>query len=291
MSLLIHATITVSGDESLLDACDARIKLLLAGQQTEGEISEHHGAEALCYDLKVKGGIPFPAFVEASQEFPVLQMIAEWVNVDAGARGAATIVGGKLTAHNVDQLATTALGARPVHVAVAGDGRLELALTFFRSNRDEWLGYALTAERDALLRVVRAPDSGMAELFATEGGAEWSLHWHAGITRPESGVVAMAVPQPVDKSVYRELEQMAQAFVAEWIWFAAGPEAEIAIENARFARDGLAVHDANVRSARLHKMKQESSHPEGALEFSTLGADETWIRDVVARTWCVSRKP
>lgn len=285
MSLLIHATITVSGDESLLGACDARIRLLLAEQQIEGEIGEHHGVEALCYDLKVKGGIPFPVFVQASQEFPELKMVAEWVNVDAGARGAATIVEGKLAAHSIDELDTTARGARPVHVAVSGDGRLQFALTFFRSNRDEWLGYALTAERDALLRVVRMPDGDRVEVFATEGGAEWSLHWHAGITPPASGGAAVAVPEPIDPTLYRELEQMAQAFVAEWIWFAAGPEEEIAIESARFARDGHAIHDANVRSARLHKMKQESSHPERGLEFSTLDADETWIRDVVARTW------
>ncbi|MBX9810198.1 MAG: hypothetical protein K2Y16_01100 [Burkholderiales bacterium] len=285
MSLLIHATITVSGDESLLAACDARIRLLLAEQRIEGEIGEHHGAGALCYDLKVKGGIPFPAFVEASQEFPALKMVAEWVNVDAGARGAATIIGGRLTAHNVDKLATAARSARPIHVAVAGDGRLELALTFFRSNRDEWLGYALTAERDALLRVVRVPESDVVELFATEGGAEWSLHWRSSLAQSECDFETMAVPQPIDKTVYRELEQMAQGFVAEWIWFMAGPREEIAIEMERFARYGYTVADANVRSARLHTMQQESSQPEDGLEFSTLGPDETWVKDIVVRCW------
>lgn len=285
MSSLIHATITVSGDESQLDACDARIKELLADQQIDGEINEHHGAGALCYDLKVTLGIPFPAFAQASQEFPVLQMVAEWINVDAGVRGAATIVDGKLTAHNVDPLATAAGSSRPVCISVAGDGRLELALTFFRANRDEWLGYALTAERDALLRVIRAPDSDAVELFATEGSAEWCLRWRTSLARSERDFEAMAAPQEIDKSAYPELEQMAQAFVAEWVWFAAGPEEENAIEKERFARDGRAVHDANVRSARLHQMKQESSHPAGGLEFSTLDVDETWIRDVVARCW------
>lgn len=59
MSSLIHATITVSGDESLLGACDARIRQLLDAQQIEGEVGEHHGAGALSYDLKVKGASRF----------------------------------------------------------------------------------------------------------------------------------------------------------------------------------------------------------------------------------------
>lgn len=290
MSSLIHATITVSGDESQLDACDARIKLLLADQPIEGEVSEHHGAQALCYDLKVKGGIPFPAFVEASQAFPMLKMVAEWVNVDAGARGAATIVNGQLTAHQIDALDAAAHSARPVHVAVAGDGRLELALTFLRSNREEWLGYALTADRDALLRVVRAPESDAVELFATEGGEEWSLRWRGSVERQAFDAGIVDPPQLIDQAAYRELEQMARDFVATWIWFSAGPEEEIAIEKDRFARYGYVTAGANVRSARLHKMRQESERPEGRLEFSTLTADETWVKVAVACSWLKSEK-
>lgn len=285
MSSLIHAIITVSGDESLLEACDRRIKQLLSPQPLEGEITGHHGGRVLCYDLKVKGGIPFPAFVEASQEFPALKMVAEWVNVDAGERGAATVIEGKLAAHEVSKLEPTIRGARPVYISVAGDGRLELALTCFRSNRDEWLGYALTADRDALLRVVRAPESDGVEIFATEGGEEWSLRWRSSITQPESGFEVMASPQPIDRVLYRELEQMARAFVAEWIWFAAGAEEETAIERDRFARRAYVVRDANVRSACLHRMRQTSLQSEGALEFDTFGDGEAWLKDVVARTW------
>ncbi|MEK6592888.1 MAG: hypothetical protein AABZ67_07355 [Pseudomonadota bacterium] len=293
MSLLIHATITVSGDKSLLDACDARIRLLLAEQPPDGECSDHHGEDALCYDFKVKGGIPFPAFAQASQEFPVLVIAAEWVNVDAGTRGAATIVDGKLTEHKTDALDMQGRSARPVHIAVAGNGKLELALTFIRVERDEWLGYVLTAERDALLRVMRAAD-GSVELWTTEGSAEWGMCWRGGSADGGFDFELVDAPQAIAENVYGEMEQLAQNFVAEWIWFAAGRREEIAIEAERFARYGYVVADANVRSARLHKMRQQMTQPQsglepGGLEFSTVGADEAWVVALVARCWAAYR--
>lgn len=285
MPSLIHATITVSGDESELDACNARIRLLLADQHMDGEIDEHHGAGALCYDMKVKEGIPFPAFAQASQEFPALKMVAEWVNIDAGERGEATLVEGKLTEHIVHKLAMATGSARPIHVAVAADGRLELALTFFRLNREEWLGYALTADRDALLRVVRAPGSDAVELFATEGGPEWSQRWRASLAQSGCDFEVMAEPQEIDGVVYSELEQMAREFVAGWIWFASGAQEEIAIEKERYETAGHTIHAANIKALRLRNMKDDSTRPDDKLQSSTLSADETWVRDIVIRCW------
>lgn len=285
MSSLIHATITVSGDESQFDACDARIRLLLADQDIDGEIGEHHGAGALCYDMKVKEGIPFPAFAQASQEFPDLKMVAEWVNIDAGERGAATLVAGKLTAHDSQNLATAAGSSRSVHVAVAADGKVDLALTFFRLNREEWLGYALTADRDALLRVVRAPESDAVELYATEGGGEWCLRWRASLAHTDLDFEILDEPQQIDEALYRELEQMAREFAAEWMWFESGAQEEIAIEKERYMRAGLAVHAANVKASRLHQMTAGSARPDGTRQLSTLSGEDAWVRDVVARTW------
>src|SRR5690606_7967845 len=54
-TMLIHATITVTGDPVLLAACDARLKRLLAGLVLQNAVTEHHGADGLCYDLKVEG--------------------------------------------------------------------------------------------------------------------------------------------------------------------------------------------------------------------------------------------
>ena len=103
--LLIHATLTVSGDPALLPAADARIKALLVEEVFDGGFEEHHGDAALSYDFKVRGGVPFPAFAQASQEFPQLEVVAEWVNVAAGRRGRARLVDGKIVDHVEDSIA------------------------------------------------------------------------------------------------------------------------------------------------------------------------------------------
>lgn len=285
MPSLIHATIKVSGDETQLTACDAHIRRLLEEQAVEGEVTEHHGAGTLCYDLKVRDGIPFPAFVLASREFPALRIDAEWVNVGENARGAATIVDGRLVEHNVERLTMTDRSVRPALVSTQENGRLELALTFFRSGPDEWLGYALTADRDALLRITRARDGDTVVLHTTAGGAEWSMHWRGSLARLEFEPATDIQPQEIEAEAYRELEQAAQEFVEEWIWFASGPAAQIAIEKERYARYGYAVADANLKSARLHRMQSGPAQSDGRLVFSTLGADEGWVKEVVTRCW------
>jgi len=277
--LVTHATITVSGDAAQLPACDARIKLLLAEQSIDGECVDHHGETALCYDLKVRGGIPFPAFAQASLEFPELKFSAEWVNAGAGARGSAMIANGQLTEQTTGKLDRAIETGPPVHVQVALNGRLELALTFYRASTDEWLGYCLDAERDALFRVVR--NGNEVDFYATEGSGEWSLH--ARDAAPP--LSAMPSPIAIEQSMYLELEQLAQGFAAEWIWFANGRREEIAIEADRYERYGFTAHEANVRSARLHKMRREATEGTQVLEFSSLRDEDAWVRDVVARCW------
>ena len=93
--MLIHATVTITGDASLRAACEARLRDLLSAGSPKDELSERHGPDALCYDLKVEGGIPFPAFAQASQEFPELRFDAEWVNIHAGGSGKVTLVNGR----------------------------------------------------------------------------------------------------------------------------------------------------------------------------------------------------
>jgi hypothetical protein len=291
MSLLIHATITITGDKGLLDACAVRVRQLLEEQPPDGECSDHHGENALCYDFKVMDGIPFPVFAQASQEFPALVVSAEWVNLETGTRSAATIVEGRLSEHKTDTLDMQGRSARPVHIAIAANGLLELALTFYRIGPGEWLGYALTAKRDALLRVLR-PDDGGIELWATEGSAEWSLHWRGASAEGELEFGPVDAPQPIADDVYRELEQLAQHFVAEWIWFASGRREEIAIETERFARYGYAIDEANLRSSRLYKMRQEAVQPQtgqqaGALQFTTAQADEAWLAALITRSWAL----
>jgi hypothetical protein len=277
--MIIHATVTITGDRLLLDACEARLRRLLSAQFLKDEVTEHHGTQALCYDLKVEGGIPFPVFAQASQEFAGLEFVAEWVNVEAGEKGAATIVNGRVSAQTKDRITASVAGEHPLYVEVSAGGRLVLALALLRVARDEWRGYALTSGRDALVRVLRGTSQD-AELYATEGGPEWACVWRGKPPVPE----ALTPPIAIDDSAFRELDQLARSLVAEWIWFASAPHEEIAIERERYARSGFEVAEANLRSARLHRLRAEAGEGQ-PLMHSTLGAEDLWVKDFVMDCW------
>lgn len=285
-AVLIHATVTITGDPQQRSACEARLQRLLSAQFLKDEVTEHHGAEALCYDLKVEGGIPFPVFAQASQEFPALHFVAEWVNVAAGEKGNATIVNGRVTGQETERVATRSGDEHPVHVEVAPGGRLTLALTLFRTGRDEWRGYALTATRDALLRLLRVPESDAVELYATEGGPEWALAWRGALSTRRFARVALNPPLALDRADFNELDRMARNFAAEWIWFASERREDIAIERERYERSGYATADANVRYVRLHRMRAGAGEGQ-PLVHSSLGPDEQWVKDLVLATWVV----
>ncbi|MBI3044938.1 MAG: hypothetical protein HYY78_19140 [Betaproteobacteria bacterium] len=285
--MLIHATVTVSGDSLTRVACEARLRRLLSAQFLRNEVTEHHGADALCYDLKVEGGIPFPVFAQASQEFPGLAFAAEWVNVAAGEKGSATIVNGRVTGQASERIATRAGDDHPVHVEVAPDGRLTLALTLFRAGREEWRGYALTATRDALLRLLRRPESDAVELYATEGAAEWSLVWSGDARSGGFRLGKLEPPVSIEDAVYQELERIVRRFVSDWIWFASERREDIAVETERYERHGYAVSGANVRSSRLHRILADAGERRPCA-YSTLDADERSVKDVILATWAKS---
>lgn len=280
MDLLIHATLTVTGARAQLPAADARIKTLLAGEIFSGEFEEHHGDDALSYDFKVQGGIPFPAFAAASLEFPELKIAAEWVNAAAGRKGRALITNGALAEHVEEPLTAGSAETRNRYLRVAPDGTLQLAFALLRRDRSEWAGYALNHKRDALFHITRDGDA--VELRATEGAAEWACAWRLNGVNGTPQPVALA--QPVDAGLYAEIERLAQDFVAEWFWLRSAPAADNAIETDRYARYGYTVHDANVRAARLYRLRSELAATD-VLEYSTLDADCAWIRDVLLKCW------
>ena len=280
--MLIHATITVTGEKAARAACEARLRRLLARQFLKGEVTEHHGPDALCYDLKVEGGIPFPAFAQASQEFPGLEFAAEWVNVAAGEKGRAMLVNGRVSGQESERVATRTGEAHPVHVEIAPAGTLTLALTLFRASQDEWRGYALTATRDALVRVTRSPAADAVELFATAGGPEWAVAWRGTLSGGVFERISLDPPIAIEDAVYAELDQLARSFVSEWIWFATAGQEQTAVERERYARYGYPVSAANVHSARLHRMRAGEGAP---LVHSTLGQDEQWVKDFILATW------
>jgi len=287
MALLIHATVTITGEEVARAACEARLRRLLSSQFLKDEVAEHHGADALCYDLKVEGGIPFPVFAQASQEFPALSFVAEWVNVAAGEKGLATIVNGRVTRQTTERIATGAGDDHPIYVEVAPDGRLALALMLLRTGRGEWRGYALTHARDALLRVLRLPESGAVELYATEGAAEWAVAWRGEIGDGRFDLEQLEPPVAIAEADYLEMEQIARRFVSDWIWFASERSDVTAVESERYARYGYTVSKANVNSTRLHRMRADGGAGQ-SLIHNALGQDDLWVREFVFATWAAN---
>lgn len=284
MTLLIHATVTITGDAPLLGACEERLRRLLLSQFLKGEVTEHHGPGALCYDLKVEGGIPFPVFAQASQEFPDLEFSAEWVNVAAGEKGKASIVNGRVTGQENERITTRAGDDHPLYVEASPAGRLTLALTLVRVSSKEWRGYAVTATGDAGLKILREPESDEVMLYATDGGAEWAAVWRGILS---SGVFIrdeLRPPIGIDEAVFREIDGLARSFVADWIWFLSEPSESIAIERERYDRAGYAVADANVRTARLHRMSAGAGEGQPFIH-PMLGADDLWVKDLVLATW------
>ena len=277
---LTHVVFEVSGTADDLAAFDARLKILLIEHQVAAACEERHTAGALHYDLKITGGIPFPPFALASGEFPALTVHVEWVDAASGVRGAATIARGALTEQKVENVGAAACHA--VAIRAASNGLLELALVAIRTGRDECRGYMLSSTQDALFRIVRDPTDGVIGLYSTEGAAEWSRAWRVPVDgAPEYRAIDPA--EPIADSDFRDLEKLAQDFVAQWIWFGNGPREEIAIEAERYARAGYVVADANLRSAALHRIKSG----DGAVRHSTLVAEIAWIEEVIARCWTV----
>jgi hypothetical protein len=284
MALLTHVTFKVSGARDELAAFDARLKLLFAEQQVGSDLEERHADEALHYDLKVEGGIPFPPFALASREFPELEIAVEWVNPGAGTRGAARIVRGTLAGQNVEHVGGAAGADHALAIRLNADGYLALALAVLRTGRNEYRGYALSGRQDALFRVTRDPASGAVDLCTTQGAAEWSSAWRVSPGgAPEYRALDPA--RPIPDGEFRELEKLARDFVAGWIWFGNGPEEEIAIEVERYQRRGYAVSDANLRTSALHRIKGDAGNGDGVLHYSTLDAESAWVEEAIARCW------
>lgn len=282
MSLLIHATIQVQGNRESLDSFRRRVADLLAAEPVAGELDERLGENALHYDLKVTGGIPFPPFVIASQEFPDLKLDLDWINAERGTRGKATLENGKLITHSSEQLPGGG-AAGLSFVNVGADGELKLALVAKRISSGEYRGYAVTARRDAMFRAVRDAGGAYAELFATAGAEpEWREAWNVD---PAGGIRdfrELDPPQAIAEAEYRELLDMADGFVAEWIWFGNAPEEDIVLEKQRYQRWSYPVRDANLKAARMAELEPGA---DGSRQTGSLGADAAWVKDILELCW------
>lgn len=207
---MFTALVRITGAGRLADFRE-RLRWLMVRDADAEDYTEHHDEERLEYRFEPRKGLPFPALTAASAEFPELRVEAQWEH--NGVRGYALIENGRLVR---DQTAAVTPG---IDVEVAQDGRLVLALVM-RSNGEECIGYAVSAERQTYFRYAAAR-------------------------------LILVSPEEADA----ELEEVAFSFVDEWIWY---DEQEAPVERARYADYGYAVRGANLRSEKLALLRGQA---------------------------------
>jgi len=131
-------------------------------------------------------------------------------------------------------------GAPGIEIAVEDEGRLGLAMVV--ETRDACcIGYAATAERHTFFRFAR-------------------------------GELSLIDPEAPDA----ELEDIALAFVEEWIWY---DEEQAPLERARYASYGFPVRGANLRSGKLALLRS------GGFRHSSLDEAGRAAREALEREW------
>jgi hypothetical protein len=134
------------------------------------------------------------------------------------------------------ELAATKL----IDVAVEESGRLKLALACAR-HEDALIGYAATSDRHTYFRY-------------------------------REGKLELVSPDSPDEA----LEEVAFAFVEEWLWY---DEEDAALERARYVNYGYPVHGANLRAEKLKLLRDHG------LRFSSLDAAAGEARAALVAQW------
>ena len=88
------ATVRVTGGAGRFEDFQERIRWLLVRDADAEPYTEHHVPGQLEYRFALSKGLPFPAFVTATAEYPELRVEVHWDK--DGARGGAAIEGGRL---------------------------------------------------------------------------------------------------------------------------------------------------------------------------------------------------
>jgi len=152
------AVVRVSGAGRLADFRE-RLRWLMVRDPEAEAYTEHHADGLLEYRFEPRRGIPFPAFAEASGEYPELRVEADWEH--DGRRGHAVIENGKVV---VDEAGEPA--ASGIEVRATEDGELVLGFVLSR-NGPSSIGYAVTAQAQTFFRyengALELVDAGQAD--------------------------------------------------------------------------------------------------------------------------------
>lgn len=233
---MFTAVVRVTG-VGRLEEFRERVRWLMVRDVDAERYTEHHGAGILEYRFAPAKGIPFPAFAEASADFPELRVEAQWER--DGERGRAVIEYGRLA-----EQASERSAALELEVRLEDDARLALAMAC-RAQGEAVMGYAASADDHTYFR------------FA-------------------GGELLLIDPAEADEA----LEDLAFAFVEDWIWYDEESGEGAALERARYADYGYPVRGANLKSAKLALLRQG-----GAPFHSSLGERARAARDALAAKW------
>ena len=101
---MFTAVVRITGVGRLADFRE-RLRWLMVRDVDAEEYSEHHGEGVLEYRFEPKLGIPFPAFAQASADFPELRVEARWTQTTEHeeVRGFAALESGKLVERDIEK--------------------------------------------------------------------------------------------------------------------------------------------------------------------------------------------
>ncbi len=276
MTRQIHATIAVAGDDAQLGAYRRRVNELLDAEP-DARYRELHTPGRL--DYRIKGpGVPYPAFVSASIDFPALAVEVRWENPAGGDAGHSLIQAGRLTHHSAAAAPGAAGSGRELRVDA--EGALVFAAAYRRERAGEWIGYVLSATQHAFFRLQRHGDRTV--LDASDGvEPEWAERWTIAADQAEYAVLDRR--SPIEAPLLGALDRLANEFAAEWIWFAESPPAETAIERQRCAAYGYKVNPANVRAEKLKTAMREV--PGGGFTLEAVDPEAREVAALLAHHW------
>jgi hypothetical protein len=229
------AVVRISGAGRLADFRE-RLRWLMVRDAESEDYTEHHGEGVLEYRFMPRKGIPFPAFAQASADFPELRVEAQWER--DGVKGSAVIEQGRLLEQE-----SGAPGAARIDVEVGDSARLELAIACVEEG-GACAGYAVSAEQQTYFRF----KDGVLELVGTD-------------------------------EADAELEDLAFAFVGEWVWFDEENGEDATLERTRYAGYGYPVRGANLKSKQLAFLRGRDGR------YGTLGEAGRLAREALKRQW------
>jgi len=101
---MFTAVVRVTGAGRIEDFRE-RLRWLMVRDPDAEDYTEHHGEGVLEYRFQPKLGIPFPAFVQTSADFPELRVEARWVQSrdKDEVHGRAVIEAGKLVEREIEK--------------------------------------------------------------------------------------------------------------------------------------------------------------------------------------------